>query len=60
MSWKWEIRKNRQFATGGTKGNRKLAEIENVVPRPETCIAVFHGDPNPANCDDPWVVENWV
>ena len=20
--------------------------------------AVFHGDPNPANCDDPWVVDN--
>ena len=59
MSWKWEIRSSRTFAPGGTKGNRKLEHIENVRPRPETCIAVFHGDPNPANCDDPWVKENW-
>ena len=60
MSWKWEIRSSRTFATGGTKGNRKLEHIENVRPRPETCICVFHGDPNPENCEDPWVKENWV
>lgn len=60
MSWKWEIRSSRTFASGGTKGNRKLEHIENVRPRPETCICVFHGDPNPENCDDPWVKENWV
>ena len=59
MSWKWEIRKSREFAPGGTKGNRKLKYIEDVVPRPETCICVFHGDPNPEHCEDPWVVDNW-
>jgi hypothetical protein len=58
MSWKWEIRKSKELGRG-TKGTRKLAEIENVVPSDECCIAVFHGDPNPHNCDDPWVKENW-
>ena len=57
MSWKWEIRKSKELGRG-TKGTRKLAEIENVVPSDECCIAVFHGDPNPHNCEDPWVKEN--
>jgi hypothetical protein len=59
LSWKWEVRKDKQFAPGGVKGNRKLKTIENVIPRVECCICVFHGDPNPHNCDDPWVVDNW-
>jgi hypothetical protein len=59
MSWKWEIRKDRTFAPGSTKGNRKLKNIENVKPPKNCCITVFHGDPNPHNCDDPWVKENW-
>lgn len=59
QSWKWEVRKNKEFAPGGTKGNRKLKIIEHVTPRVECCICVFHGDPNPHNCEDPWVVDNW-
>ena len=59
MSWKWEIRTDKTFAPGGTKGNRKLRRIEHVKPPKECCITVFHGDPNPDNCDDPWVKENW-
>jgi len=59
QSWKWEVRKDRSFAPGGTSGNRKLKTIENVKPRVECCVCVFHGDPNPHNCQDPWVVDNW-
>lgn len=59
QSWKWEIRKTKDFAPGGIKGNRKLKTIENVIPSNECCICVFHGDPNPHNCEDPWVVDNW-
>ena len=59
QSWKWEVRKDKTFAPGGTKGNRKLKTIENVTPRVECCVCVFHGDPNPHNCEDPWVVDNW-
>jgi len=59
LSWKWEVRKSKEWAPNGRKGNRTFKDIENVTPRPECCIAVFHGDPNPANCQDPWVRENW-
>ena len=58
-SWKWEIRKSRQFAPGGKRGNRKFRDTETVVPSSECSIAVFHGDPNPELVDDPWVVKNW-
>jgi hypothetical protein len=58
-SWKWEIRKDRHLQ-GGVKGNRKFRIVEHVVPPPECCITVFHGDPNPHNCDDPWVRNNWT
>lgn len=59
MSWKWEIRETKNFAPGGVKGNRKLAKIEDVTPPAGCIVCVFHGDPNPHNCDDPWVKENW-
>lgn len=58
-SWKWEIRASRTFAPGGLKGNRKFAEIEHVVAPDDCAIAVFHGDPNPHNCDDPFIKEKW-
>jgi len=59
MSWKWEIRKTKHFKPGGTRGNRVLQNVENVRPPTDCSICVFHGDPNPAKCEDPWVVENW-
>jgi len=58
-SWKWEIRSSRQWADGGKVGNRTFKTIENVVPPKDCCITVFHGDPNPSNCKDPFVVDNW-
>jgi hypothetical protein len=59
QSWKWEIRKSKQFAPGGTRGKRKFKDIEDVVPPSECCVAVFHGDPNPELVEDPWVKQNW-
>tara|TARA_B110000503_G_C7045553_1_gene370086 strand:- start:24 stop:860 length:837 start_codon:yes stop_codon:yes gene_type:complete len=59
QSWKWEIRKSKEFAAGGSKGNRKLKTIEHVQPKDTCCICVFHGDPNPHNCEDSWVWKNW-
>jgi len=58
MSWKWEIRKSKQLGRG-SRGARQLTTIEDVVPNLNCSIAVFHGDPNPHNCEDPWVKENW-
>lgn len=59
QSWKWEVRKSKDFKPGGVKGNRKFKSVEHVEPRIECCVCVFHGDPNPHNCEDPWVVDNW-
>ena len=59
LSWKWEIRKSKQFAPGGRRGSRQFKDVEDVVPRPECCVTVFHGDPNPELVEDPWVKHNW-
>jgi hypothetical protein len=59
LSWKWEVRRSKEFDFGSAKGQRKFRHIENVRPRVECCVTVFHGDPNPHNCEDPWVVDNW-
>ena len=59
QSWKWEIRKTKDWAPGGRKGTRTFARVEDCVPKEDCCICVFHGDPNPHNCNDPWVKENW-
>jgi hypothetical protein len=59
MSWKWEIRKNKDLNYKQPKGTRTLRTIENVVPPKDCAICVFHGDPNPEHCNDPWVIENW-
>ena len=58
-SWKWEIRKSKEFAPGATKGHRKFQDIENVTPPKDCCICVFHGDPHPHRCHDPWIIKNW-
>jgi hypothetical protein len=58
QSWKWEIRKDKTLARGN-RGDRKLVNVEDVEPPEHCCVTVFHGDPNPHNCDDPWVKANW-
>jgi len=58
-SWKWEVRKSRQFRLGGRRGDRKFDKIEQVTAPEDCCIAVFHGDPNPHNCEDPYIIEKW-
>ena len=60
QSWKWEVRKSRLLELNKAKGTRKFQVVEDVVPRVECCVCVFHGDPNPHNCEDPWVKENWL
>jgi hypothetical protein len=59
LSWKWEVRRSKEFDFRGIRGNRKFKHIENVKPNSECCVTVFHGEPNPHNCEDPWVVDNW-
>lgn len=58
QSYKWEIRsKNDLYITGG---KRAFREIRHDITAPPDCsIAVFHGDPNPCNVYDNFVVDNW-
>lgn len=67
MSWKFNIRKKKySLRNGGSRssthtgpGNKKTGIIEDVTPPEDCCVCIFHGDPKPHNCLDPWVIENW-
>jgi len=59
QSYKWEMRKRPRLDTSQPKGERDFVVNDNPVIHNDTKIAVFHGDPNPHNCKDPWVQQNW-
>ena len=59
QSWKWEIRKSGRLDYNMPIGRRKLIKIEDTKPPSECCVAVFHGDPKPHRCEDPYIIENW-
>ena len=56
-SYKWEMRDKNELAL--INGRRNFTSIKNPIVLPDSCIAVFHGDPNPHEIKDPWVKENW-
>lgn len=58
QSYKWEMR-GMPPLTRDAAGHRNF--VSPGVPKilPQTSIAVFHGDPNPKVCCDPWCKENW-
>lgn len=58
MSYKWEMRK-RPPMIRRPDGIRDFVSPGVPTIKPETSIAVFHGDPQPGNCQDPWCKENW-
>ena len=58
MSYKWEMR-SRPPMHRRKDGVRDFISPGVPAVKPETSIAVFHGDPQPANCQDPWCIENW-
>jgi len=58
QSYKWEIRRKQDLMIQG--GKRRFREIKEDVRPPADCsVAVFHGDPNPADVRDPFVIDNW-
>ena len=57
QSYKWEMRE--RSALKMIDGKRNFVDIKDPKIISSTSIAVFHGDPNPHNCKDPWVVDNW-
>lgn len=56
-SYKWEMRNKSDLAI--VNGRRNFTSVQQPFIYPESCIAVFHGDPNPHTVRDPWVIENW-
>jgi hypothetical protein len=56
-SYKWEMRDRNKLAM--ISGKRNFIDIADPIIQSQNKIAVFHGDPNPADCKDPWVVDNW-
>lgn len=56
-SYKWEMRDRKDLQRiNGYRNFSKKAEPKVIK---ESCIAVFHGEPHPHQCDDDWVKENW-
>jgi lipopolysaccharide biosynthesis glycosyltransferase len=58
MSYKWEIR-SREELTVAQPTRRFKTVRHDVRPHPECSIAVFHGEPNPQDVQDKFVVDNW-
>lgn len=58
QSYKWEMRdKPPMIRDKNGVRNFEKPGVPKILPN--TNIAVFHGDPNPHNCIDPWCKEHW-
>lgn len=57
QSYKWEMRDRNSLKL--INGKRNFVDNHSPVIKTDTSIAVFHGDPNPAECTDTWVQQNW-
>lgn len=58
QSYKWEIRSRNEVDFSQRTG-RTFRTIANPVIPKECCVCVFHGEPNPHDVLDPYVVDNW-
>jgi len=56
-SYKWEMRDRNDVRV--INGKRNFVTIKDPILPIDGCIAVFHGDPNPDQVKDPWVINNW-
>ena len=58
QSYKWEIRsRNELWLKNGIRQFRN--NVDHPKIHPNCCIAVFHGEPNPAQVGDKFVLDNW-
>ena len=57
QSYKWEMRSQSDIQV--INGKRNFKNIKDPKLIKDCCIAVFHGEPNPHEIKDPWVIENW-
>jgi len=58
QSYKWEMRGNPKLVRQKTGQKNFTAPGEPKI-KSETAVAVFHGDPNPKECVDPWCQTHW-
>jgi hypothetical protein len=58
QSYKWEIRSREELTVAQTTRRFKTVR-HDVRPHPDCSIAVFHGEPNPQDVEDQFVVDNW-
>ena len=58
QSYKWEMR-GRPAMVRGRDGKRNFSAPGQPKILDQTSVAVFHGEPNPHDCVDPWCKENW-
>ena len=58
QSYKWEMRGRPKYDRQ-PRGQRDFETNGDPVVKNATSVAVFHGDPNPHNCKDQWVIDNW-
>jgi len=59
MSYKWEMRDRRDLQLNTTTRKRNFVVDAPPKIHNDTCIAVFHGEPNPADANDSWVKQHW-
>jgi hypothetical protein len=58
MSYKWEIRSRDELIVAQSR--RQFKTVRDDIQPPLDCsIAVFHGEPNPQDVQDKFVVDNW-
>lgn len=57
QSYKWEIRSRDELIL--KDGKRNFKSITNPIIPPTCSVCVFHGDPNPHDVLDPYVIDNW-
>jgi hypothetical protein len=58
QSYKWEMRSRNDLTVVNGRRNFKDDKPPQILP--DTSIAVFHGMPNPEECNDSWVKQHWV
>ena len=58
QSYKWEMRGKPRYDRQ-PRGQRDFEINGDPIIKDATSVAVFHGDPNPHNCKDQWVIDNW-
>ena len=56
-SYKWEMVGFKDTKLRDKSGKYYFRKAPKIIP--ENKIAVFHGEPNPLNCSDQFVVDNW-